>query len=100
MIKHIVMWKLAPEALGQSRKVNALKIKEMIEALRNVIPQLVKVEVGINFNDSEAAYDVVLYSEFNSQKDLNLYQEHPEHKKVADFIAKVRTQRVVVDYEI
>jgi Stress responsive A/B Barrel Domain len=40
----------------------------------------------------------VLYSEFNTEQDLELYQKHPEHVKVAEFIAKARERRAVVDY--
>ncbi len=100
MIKHVVLWKLADSAEGASKNQNSLKIKEMIEALRKSIPQIVKVEVGINVNKSDAAWDVALYSEFKSQQDLDIYQEHPEHKKVAAFIGKVRTDRAVADYEM
>jgi hypothetical protein len=100
MIKHIVMWKLAPTAENKSKNENATTIKVMIEGLKQFIPQIHKIEVGINFNDSDTAYDVVLYSEFKTAADLEIYQEHPEHKKVAAFIGKVRTARVVADYEI
>jgi len=43
---------------------------------------------------------VVLYSEFRSQKDLEAYQRHPEHIRVAEFIEKVREERRVVDYTL
>ena len=32
--------------------------------------------------------------------DLKIYQNHPEHLKVIDFLRKVRDKRTVVDYEI
>ena len=31
--------------------------------------------------------------------DLDTYQVHPEHKRVAAYIGKVRTARAAVDYE-
>jgi hypothetical protein len=31
--------------------------------------------------------------------ELETYQEHPEHKRVAAYIGKVRTDRACVDYE-
>jgi hypothetical protein len=43
---------------------------------------------------------VALYSEFDNEKDLEIYQKHPEHLKVAEFIAKVRERRAVVDYHV
>ncbi len=100
MIKHIVLWKLKPSAEGRGREQNAAIMKRDLEALKAKIPQLKHIEVGINIVPSEAAYDVALYSEFANEQDLNIYQKHPEHLKAADFIAKIRESRVVVDYRI
>ncbi|NLM34514.1 MAG: Dabb family protein [Clostridiales bacterium] len=99
MIKHIVMWKLKEFAEGKSKLENAQIIKSDLEALKDKIEQIKYIEVGININESEQAYDVVLYSEFNSMEDLNTYQNHPEHVKVAEFVGKVREARVVTDYD-
>jgi len=100
MIKHIVMWKLKDFAEGKSSIENAKLIKEMIEGLKVIIPQIREAEVGININPSDAAFDVALYSSFDSKQDLDIYQQHPEHLKIGEFIAKIRTGRVVVDYEV
>jgi Stress responsive A/B Barrel Domain len=99
MIKHIVVWKLKDSAEGGTKAENALRIKRELDGLREKVPFVKKVEVGINFNASTAAYDVVLYSEFASREDLDRYQNAPEHQVVANFIGKVREARVVVDYE-
>ncbi|MBC2580427.1 Dabb family protein [Clostridium sp. DJ247] len=99
MIKHIVTWKLKDFAEGKGKVENANKIKIDLESLKDKIEQIKFIEVGININQSEQAYDVVLYSEFESVEDLNIYQNHPEHIKVAGFVGKVKDQRVVVDYE-
>ncbi len=98
MIKHIVVWKLKEHAEGGSKEENARKIKAGLEALKNKIPQIQRIEVGLNCIPSGAAYDLALYSEFANEKDLDVYQKHPEHQKIADFVAKVREDRVVVDY--
>lgn len=95
MIKHIVMWKL------KEKNIEVLnKIKNDLEGLKNKIEEIKAIEVGIDFNGSEAAYDLVLYSEFLNKEDLNIYQNHEEHIKVAGFIISVVTSRAVVDYEI
>jgi hypothetical protein len=99
MIKHIVVWKLKDSAQGATKAENAARIKRDLEALRKKLPFVGKIEVGINFNPSPVAYDVALYSEFASREDLDRYQNAPEHQAVADFIAKVREERVAVDYE-
>lgn len=100
MIKHIVMWKLKDFAEGCSKEENAQKIKNMLENLKGKIEQIVYLEVGINTNSSDMAYDAVLISEFEDEQKLKEYKNHPEHVKVSDFVAKVREGRAVVDYMI
>ncbi len=100
MIKHIVMWKLKESASGNTKEKNALLIKEKLEALNGKIPGLLKLEVGIDFSQTQESSDIVLYSEFESREALNNYQSHPEHKAIIPFVAEVREERRVVDYEI
>jgi hypothetical protein len=99
MIKHIVMWRLKDEAAGATKEENALKLKESLESLLDLVPSLIAAEVGINFNPSDAAFDVVLYSEFEDREGLKAYQNHPEHVKIVDFVGEIRSDRAVVDYE-
>ncbi len=98
MIKHIVMWTLAEQAEGASKAQNIATIKTRLNGLVGQIPGLLKLEVGENFTDSPAAADLVLYSELASVEALAVYQQHPEHVKVAQFIGAVTTSRQVVDY--
>ena len=101
MIKHIVFFGLAETAEGKSKAENAQFIKSELENLIHLIPEIKKIEVGINHPDApQGNTDIALYSEFDSFETLNIYQEHPEHKKVAAFIGKVRTSRAAVDYEV
>lgn len=96
MFKHIVMWKLKDRAEGKTRDENAAMMKSMLEALREKISEIRFLEVGINMEPTDAAYDIVLYSEFRDQTELAVYQAHPEHVKVADFVAKIREERSVL----
>ncbi|WP_278600744.1 Dabb family protein [Clostridium tertium] len=100
MIKHIVMWKLKENAEGNTKEINSLEIKRQIESLKGRIDKVLELEVGINFEESSQAYDVVLYSTFHSKDDLNYYQNNEEHLKVVNFIKKVIEERIVVDYEV
>ena len=100
MIKHIVFWRLKDSALGKSKLDNSRELKAVLEGLKDKIDTIKEIEVGINVNNSEAAYDVALYSEFDSPRDLETYQKHPEHVKVAGFVNEIREERAVVDYEI
>ncbi|MGE5629149.1 MAG: Dabb family protein [Solirubrobacterales bacterium] len=100
MIKHIVMWRLKDFAEGKDKRENAIIIKAGLEDLKNKINQIRHIEVGININESEQAYDIVLYSEFDNIEDLNLYQNHPDHIRISEFVRKVRAIRIVEDYVI
>jgi phenylalanyl-tRNA synthetase alpha subunit len=100
MIKHIVFFTLAENAEGNSKVENAELIKSELENLINFIPQIKKIEVGINCpNAPKTDFDIALYSEFDNFEALDIYQQHPEHKRVAAYIGKVRTNRAAVDYE-
>jgi len=94
------MWRLFEFAEGNTKKENALKLKEKLLSLPKKIPKIRKMEVGINIDQIDAASDVVLFSEFDSLQDLRAYQQHPEHQKVVDFLNRVRSEKRVVDYEV
>ena len=98
MLKHIVMWKLKDHAEGKTREENAIIMKGLLEALKDKIPEIQFLEVGSNVAPTDAAYDIALYSEFRDEAALSVYQDHPDHLKVADFVSRIKEQRVLVDY--
>jgi len=99
MIAHIVCFQLK-ETEKASKDENIAEAKKLLDALPNKIDEINAFEVGINYNDTPAAYDLSLYSTFASKEDLEAYAIHPEHLKVVDFIKSCLQNRVVVDYEI
>ena len=99
MIKHIVLWKLKQGALGATKSENAERIRREATALAGIVPGLRSIEVGINFEPSDAAWDIGLYSEFDSQEALDAYQVHPQHEAFKALLAEVRADRAVIDYE-
>lgn len=98
MITHIVCWRVKPTD-SASKEQNIQRLKEVLEALTPKIKEVVTLEVGLNFNDSPAAYDVSLHTTFENQEDLDAYQAHPDHLKAVSFIKSVVSERVVVDYK-
>lgn len=100
MIKHIVMFKVKDSAEGADKGENIRRIKSKLDILPGLIEEIRFFEVGINSINTSAAYDLVLYSEFDGKEELFRYQKHPEHVKVAEFVNKVCENRVVVDYVI
>ena len=94
MIVHIVMFQFKEE----NKERNIAMVKERLEALVDLIPELQKMEVGVNFNDSERAFDLSIYSTFTSKEDLDTYAIHPEHVKVVALIKELTETSKVVDY--
>ena len=100
MIKHIVFFRLQDEAEGHTKLENAQIIKEGLLSLREKIDVLVAEGGGINNQKAKKTdYDVCLICEFRTWEDVDTYQNHPEHLKVAGYIAKVRSARAAVDFE-
>lgn len=94
MIKHIVMWKFK-----EGEQENMMLFRERLLALKDQIPEIRAMEVGVNINPSERSYDAVLVSEFDSLEALKSYSVNPLHKAVSDFCKTIRTNSVSVDYE-
>ncbi len=100
MIKHIVFFNLKDQAEGASKEENAQKINEVLSALPVKINEIKLYEFGINFADSPSAMDYCLISGFDSAEDLNNYRKHPAHVEALEFIKKVISESLVVDFEI
>ncbi|HVI90101.1 MAG TPA: Dabb family protein [Dongiaceae bacterium] len=97
MIRHIVMWRLKD---APNKPANAVRIKQLLEGLRDRIPGLLKIEVGIDFSASGTSSDVVLLSEFTDAAALETYQHHPLHAQMKPEIAGMTAERRVVDHDI
>ncbi len=94
MVVHIVMFQFKEE----NKVLNIAKVQDKLEKLEGKIDVLKTMEVGINFNESERAMDLSLYSIFESEEDLKAYAMHKEHLKVLEFIKEVTFESKVVDY--
>ncbi|QFR43517.1 Dabb family protein [Sulfurimonas xiamenensis] len=94
MIIHIVMFKFKEE----NKKSNIKEVAEKLNSLSKLIPELKSIEVGVNFTDSDRAFDLSLYSTFETKEDLASYAIHPEHLKVVELIKSMTLESKVVDY--
>ncbi|WP_137920595.1 Dabb family protein [Hydrogenophaga sp. 2FB] len=98
MIKHIVMWNVQGEtALAKAH--NAQRLKRAFEGLREQIPGLLRLEIGLDESGVNYACDAVLYAEFESRQALADYADHPAHTRVRHELEGVRTARHQVDFE-
>lgn len=100
MLKHIVMWRFKDGAKGKSRVQHATWVKEHLEALMGVVPQIRSIEVGVASYQSDTSYDAVLISTFDNKEALDSYKVHPAHVAVAQYCEEVRESRVDIDYEV
>ncbi len=100
ILVHCVMWVFKDEALGASKQENILKFKQGLEKLSDIIPQLKYMKVGVDFKHTNMSADLMLTAHFDSEEDLEIYKNHPEHLKVSQFCKQVRESRMVCDYWI
>jgi hypothetical protein len=100
MIKHIVCWKIKENAEGMNQHEILVQMKQKLTALKNLVPVVKTLEVGINDPEIDKSnFDIILIATFDSKADLKLYQSHPEHVKVGEFVVKVKEARACVDFE-
>jgi hypothetical protein len=94
VLTHIVLFKLKtkdPAVIAKAR--------DMLLKLPAQIPQIRHFEVGLNVTESPRACDFSLYSRFDSREDLAIYQAHPQHVVVANYLKSVCESMPVVDYD-
>jgi len=94
MVVHIVFFKFKDE----NKEQNIADIKKRLEGLVDKIDVLKSMEVGVNFTDSPRAFDMSLYSVFDSKEDLKIYATHQAHLDVLELIREVTYETKVVDY--
>jgi len=65
------------------------KMITMLRELPDYIYEINEFECGANIISSDRAFDIALYSGFDSLEDLDVYRIHPKHLKVVEFFKKV-----------
>lgn len=99
MVRHIVFWKFGEQFNEEENKQNAIIIKESLEALKDIIPGVVKLTVITDpLPSGSGDADIILDSLFESIDALNNYQTHPEHVKAGSFIRSCLKDRKCIDY--
>lgn len=100
MIKHIAMWRLKPDVEGRSIEQRFAIIKDAMEAQLGAIPGLLESEAGLNFKESEKAFDVAVYTVFESREALEAYHRHPAHQRTRAAVDSLVASSCFVDYEV
>lgn len=98
MVKHIVTWKFHDTAEGKTKEENIEIVKNDLLSLKGIISEIKHIELGKDVSCTDASYDLVLVTDFENNEDLKSYRVHPEHQKIAKYVAKVTSYRGVIDY--
>ena len=99
MIRHIVLLKLDAEDT-ELRAEHARILTERIEALGDIVPGLRSVRVDPDLGGIATHYDLALVAEHDDRQALEVYQTHPAHVEVAEWIRTVASIRAVVDADL
>ena len=88
-------------AAGANKEENALKLKEQLEGLVDVIDTACMwPKWGLTLTLPMLHLTLFSIRNLTTKKVFKSYQNHPEHLKIVDFVGEIRTDRAVVDYEI
>jgi quinol monooxygenase YgiN len=95
MIRHIVLWRLKPEALSQFPL-----IKSLLEKQVERVPGLLRVEVGRNVREGRRAVDFALTCDFEDRAALEAYHQHPAHHETRAVVDPLVAEHWIADYEL
>ena len=94
MIRHTVCFKL-------KKGEDAEKAAEILRSMKGRVPDIIEMEVGVDFLKSERSYDLILQVTLKDEDALCRYQNDPYHCSVVkEYMHKARESSVAVDYRI
>ena len=97
MIEHLVLFRWADDASAEAKD----RVEEELRALLTQIPGIRDLTYGENFSTRSQGYTHALVVRFEDRAALEAYGPHPAHQRVVqEFIAPIRADNLVVDYEI
>jgi hypothetical protein len=98
MLVHIVMIKISASSETEKKK-SIFMLKDSLDKLPSMIPEIKYYDVGVNISTRSNAYDLVVVSEFEDAGALSIYRDHPEHQKVVRLLDGIKEDVVVFYYE-
>ena len=93
MIRHVIMWKFRA-----GEEENMHKFLDGLKALDGVIPEIRRMEVGVNILEKNN-YDACLIADFDDFEALDRYKKDPRHVAVSALCKSIREARGAVDFE-
>lgn len=99
MIRHLVLWKLADDAVDD-KEVIVAELEQRFGALVPVIDGLERLEIRADIGETDGNWDVLLDADYRDTAALDAYQVHPEHVTVAAYVRSVVTARACIDFDV
>ncbi len=96
MLTHVVMWKFK-DAEGKTKAENIEIVKEGLENLLGTVPALQDIRFYKNEVACDRNFDAMLIVKVQDETALDAYKNHPAHKAVAAYVAKVTDGRAAAD---
>lgn len=99
MVKHIVMWNFNADMSLEDKKAAGLKMKELLEPIKNLVPGTVDIKVVINELESSNR-EIALIGTYETVDALKAYQIHPAHVEAGKYVRSVTCDRACLDFEV
>ncbi len=94
MLTHIVCWKYK-ETTGDEDQAEH---RARLLALRDVIPEIIDINVGADILHLDRSFDTGLVATFTDEDGLEAYTIHPDHQAVAALGKEIAERVVSVDF--
>lgn len=96
MLTHVVMWKFK-DAEGKTKAENIEIVKEGLENLLGAVSVLEDIRFYKNEVACDRNFDAMLIVKVQDETALDAYKNHPAHRAVATYVAKVTDGRAAAD---
>jgi hypothetical protein len=100
MIRHVVAFKLSATTDAEQKKSNAAGMKSALEALGELVPDIINIKVHYDIYDIDTHFDVVLIADYPTRAALEAYEIHPAHIEAVAFITLLFSDFAIVDFEL
>jgi hypothetical protein len=96
MIRHVVMFRWAPEATEEQKQ----RVVAELMRLPKLLPVLRAYHVGPDLGLVEGNFEFAAVADFDDLEGYQVYRNDPEHRAIiAEFIQPIAAQRAAVQYE-
>ncbi len=97
MLRHVVLMRL-DAGTDEVREARSARLSAALAALPDLIPEIRSLQVNANVVTRPGNWDLALTVDLDDAADLEVYRQHPEHRKVLALIEEIVADRSAVDF--